>query len=95
VQPTITTDLNYAALLIVLGAEVDGVNDCGRYAKITLSIPDSALQRANDKTQRLARLVERCESVDELAVAYEQSMLAAVSDAYYQLKRRVAKARQK
>lgn len=91
--PIETTDLNYAALLICLGAELDRVEHCGRYAKLYLSVPSSALDRAKDKSERTQRVFVRCESVAELRVAYEESMLFAVADAYYNLKRRVARER--
>lgn len=94
-QQITTTDLNYAALLVTLGAEIDAIQDCGRYAKLHITVPDSAQERARDKTQRLQRLFERCESTAELQVAYEGSMLSAISEAYYQIKRRVAKERHK
>jgi hypothetical protein len=88
-----TTDLNYAALLVCLGAEVDRVEHCGRYAKLHLSVPDSAIARARDKAERTQRLFDRCESVQELNVVYEQSMLFSVAEAYYNLKRRVSRER--
>lgn len=89
-----TTDLNYAALLVCFGAEVDRVELCGRYAKIHLSVHDGALGRAQDKLQRAQRLFERCESLQEMSVAYEQSVLHDVSNIYYSLKRRVARERE-
>ena len=90
-----TTDLSYAALLLTVGGEIDHIQDCGRYSKVTIAVPDGALARLQDKTLRLARLAERGESVAELQIIYEQSMLSSLSDAYYQLKRRIARRRDK
>lgn len=90
-----TTDLSYAALLLTVGGEIDHIQDCGRYSKVIIAIPEGALARLQDKTLRLARLAERGESVAELQIIYEQSMLSSLSDAYYQLKRRIARRRAK
>jgi len=88
-----TTDMMYAALLVTLGAELEELVDCGRYTKLRLAVPDSVLERARAKAERLGRLFERCEDTQELSVAFEQSLLHDVSIAYYRIKRRVAKER--
>lgn len=90
-----TTDMMYAALLMTFGAELEELVDCGRYTKLRLSVPESALLRAKEKAERLSRLFERCENIAELEVAFEQSLVHDTSLAYYRIKRRVAKERSK
>ena len=77
-----TTDMMYAALLITLGAELEELKDCGRYTNLRLSVPESALERARAKSERMSRVFERCESPAELGVAFEQTLLHDVSLAY-------------
>lgn len=88
-----TTDMMYAALLVTLGADLEELVDCGRYTKLRLVVPDSALEQARIKAERLSRLFGRCENTEELSVAFEQSLVHDVSIAYYRIKRRVAKER--
>ena len=86
-----TTDLMYAAYLLSLGATVEHTEKCGKYTKIYIKVPNYALQQNTDKTSRLARISDRAESTEELAIIYDQSILQDISTNYYALKRRIAR----
>lgn len=87
----VTTDLMYAAYLLSLGGTVDCVEDCGRYSKVHVRVPDYALAANKDRAARLLRLSERADMINELPVIYEQSMIKDISMHYYQLKQRIVR----
>lgn len=90
---TDTTDLMYAAYLVAIGATVDEIIPCGRYYKLSITLPEYCGQQAVHKTSRLARLADRAESSAELPMIYEHSMLKEISDHYFSLKKKIARLR--
>ena len=87
----VTTDLMYAAYLLSLGGTEDCIEDCGRYSKAHVRVPDYALAANKDRAARLLRLSERADMINELPVIYEQSMIKDISMHYYQLKQRIVR----
>ena len=88
---TTTTDLMYAAFLIVLGGTVDEIESAGRYKKIHVHVPERALEVLRAKSGRLDRVASRAEDIQELDLAYSMSMLKDISDQYFILKKKVAR----
>lgn len=88
-----TTDLIYAAFLMCLGAEIEAIEDCGRFSKIKLAIPHSCLGKLTDKAERLHKVASRAENEEELEFIFSRSILNDVSLHYFSLKRRVASKR--
>lgn len=88
-----TTDLMYAAYLIAIGAAIDRTEECGRYTKVFLTVPEYSLSQNQDKCERLQRLAVRAEDAQELPLIYEQSLLKEVATHYFSLKKRIARFR--
>ena len=86
-----TTNLLYAAFLESLGGEVSSTESCGRYTKVFVNVPDYAIPALKDKTSRLSRLANRCESAEELEVVFNSSILSDVETKYFRLKRTVSR----
>lgn len=86
-----TTDLMYAAFLIVLGGTVDEIESAGRYNKIHIFVPPRTLEVLQQKASRFGRLAERTEGAEEIELVYNMSMLKDVSDQYFILKKKVAR----
>ena len=90
-----TTDLMYASFLLAIGGNIVDKENCGRYTKLTIEIPKYALEQAKDKTGRLDRLAKRSESTQELQFIFNQSLLGDISTKYFNLKRTLARERNK
>ena len=88
-----TTDLLYAAFLLSIGAELDKIEDCGRYSSVVLTLPDSSMQNAKNKTARLNRICDRSETTEELEYIYSHSLLSDVSMHYYKLKKQIMRSK--
>lgn len=88
---TTTTDLMYAAFLIVLGCTIEEIERLGRYSKIHLHVPDRASEVLKAKAGRFDRLAERTDSLDEISVVYDMSMIKDISDQYFLLKKKIAR----
>tara|TARA_Y100000592_G_scaffold99254_2_gene174616 strand:+ start:7433 stop:7717 length:285 start_codon:yes stop_codon:yes gene_type:complete len=90
-----TTDLMYASFLLAIGGNITTKENCGRYTKLTIEMPNYALEQAKDKTGRLDRLAKRSESSQELQFIFSQSLLGDISTKYFKLKRSLARERSK
>lgn len=88
---TTTTDLMYAAFLIVLGSTIDEIERLGRYSKIHLHVPDRASELLKAKAGRLERLAERTDALEEIGVLYDLSLIKDISDQYFLLKKKIAR----
>ena len=88
---TTTTDLMYAAYLIVLGSTIDRIESTGRYNKIHLHVPERALEVLSNKTARLDRLSSRSEGINEIDLVFNMSILKDISDQYFILKKKLAR----
>ena len=88
---TTTTDLMYAAFLIVLGCTIEEIEQLGRYSKIHLHVPDRASEVLKSKAGRLDRLAERTDSLEEISVVYDMSIIKDISDQYFLLKKKIAR----
>ena len=88
-----TTDLMYAAFLVCTGAQIVKFENCGRYTKLVLQVPNYSLKQGNDKSDRLCRLFSRAECLTELPVIYEQSVIKNIADTYYNIKKSIARSR--
>lgn len=86
-----TTDLMYAAFLIVLGGTIDDVESTGRYSKLHIHIPERATDLLRRKASRFDRLADRSEGINELSLVYNMSLLKDVSEQYYILKKKLAR----
>lgn len=88
-----TTDLMYAAFLVTLGGQVIHYENCGRYTKLTVQVPDYSIRVGKDKSDRLHRLFNRAESSKELPIIYEQCLIKSISDAYFNIKKSIIRSK--
>jgi hypothetical protein len=88
---TTTTDLMYAAFLIVLGCTIDEIENTGRYSKIHIFVPERATELLQQKAGRLVRLAERADTLAEIGVVYDMSMMKDIADQYFLLKKKIAR----
>ena len=88
---TETTDLMYAAFLIVLASTVEEIERLGRYSKVHLHVPERTSELLKAKAGRLERLAERTDSLEEISVIYGMSLIKDISDQYYLLKKKIAR----
>ena len=86
-----TTDLMYAAFLIVLGSTVDDIERLGRYSKVHLHVPNRAVELLRSKAGRLERLADRTDALEEISVLYDLSLIKDISDQYFLLKKKIAR----
>lgn len=88
---TTTTDLMYAAFLIVLGGTIDEIERLGRYSKIHLHVPERSIELLKSKAGRLGRLADRTDGLEEISVMYDLSLIKDISDQYFLLKKKIAR----
>ena len=90
---TRTTDLLYAAFLLTLGAELDCLENSGRYTTVVLNVPKATIESAKSRASRLSRICERTETEQELEYIYSHSLLSDISMHYYKLKKQIARSK--
>ena len=88
---TTTTDLMYAAFLIVLGCTIEDIERTGRYSKVHLYVPPRASEVLKDKASRLGRLAQRTDALEEISVIYDMSLIKDIADQYFLLKKKIAR----
>ena len=87
------TNLLLTSLLECGGAVTENIESKHRYSKITIDLTHFNKNALAQKISRLARVVERIESDEELKHLFSASMLGELEDKYIRLKRRVVQER--
>jgi hypothetical protein len=87
------TNLLLAALLECGGGSVEGIESKNRYSKITVNLDHFSRGSLYAKVDRLARVIERAESDEELKHLFSATVMGELEDKYVRLKKRVVKER--
>ena len=87
------TNLLLASLLECGGGQTVEIKSKHRYSMVSVDLEHFNKDALAEKVLRLARVIERTESDEELKHLFSASMLGELEDKYIRLKRRVVRER--
>ena len=87
------TNLLLASLLECGGGQVTDIKSKHRYSLVSVNLEHFSKDALAEKVMRLARVIERIESDEELKHLFSASILGELEDKYVRLKRRVVRER--